>query len=357
MSLGRVAVIGASGFVGNRIVEMLHLRGDQVVPIVRRASGLALASRFGITGRVADASDQTALTAALEGCDAAVVCLAGDTATIVDSVEPIYRAADAAGVRRLVHLSSASVHGQAPLPGTDERSPLSDRQRIAYNNAKVRAEWRLQECRRRGSTETVVLRPSIVHGPRSQWTGGFADTVLDGTAALVDGGHGICNAIYVDNLVDAVLLAATVPGVDGETFLVGDPEEVTWRDLARPICTALGVDLDDLPAPPASAAVAPSRQLSELRPVHWVRGRLPSWLRAALRAARDERRGSPGADARHVEVALEQALLHTCRWRLPSERAYAALGWRPAVPFEEACRRSVAWLRFAGYPVIAEVAG
>jgi len=45
------------------------------------------------------------------------------------------------------------------------------------------------------------------------------------------------------------------------------------------------------------------------------------------------------------------ALLQRCRWKLPSTKAARVLGYRPSVAFDEACRRSIGWLEFAGYPV------
>ena len=106
---------------------------------------------------------------ALAGCDVLVHCVAGDAKTIVGAAGPAYAAAQRAGVRRLVYLSSGSVHGQAPAAGTDETTPLRDDQPIAYNNAKVRAERQLQKLRATGDVELVILRPGIVTGPRSYW--------------------------------------------------------------------------------------------------------------------------------------------------------------------------------------------
>jgi nucleoside-diphosphate-sugar epimerase len=352
-----VAVIGANGFIGNRLVEMLTLAGRPAVPIVRRPSALALPARFDLDGRVADARDEDAMAAALAGCEVAVSAITGDAATIVGSVGPTYRAAHRAGVRRLVHLSSASVHGQSPPVGTDERSPLSDRQPVAYNNAKVRAERELLTCRAGGSTEVAILRPGIVYGPRSQWIGGLADEVLAGTAVLVEGGRGVCNTVYVDDVVRAVLAAADAEAVDGEAFLIGDDAPVTWRDLAEPVCRALGVDVDELPRPPASAAVAPRPWRDRAARFYGLRHRLPAPVRAGLRAARQAARdrageGAPAPTSTAAVVTVETALLHTCRWQLPSAKAHAGLGWRPSVPFTDGCQRSIAWLAFAGYPVV-----
>ena len=345
----RVAVLGAGGFIGNRTVETLHLAGVDVVPIVRTPSRLALACRFDVSARIADALDESALRNAFADCDSAVIAIAGDARTIVGSIEPVYRAAESAGLRRLVYLSTASVHGQSPAPGTVDSTPLSDRQPIAYNNAKVRAQRQLLECRATGSTEVVLLRPGIVYGPRSHWTGGLADDMLAGRAYLVDGGRGICNAIYVDNVVTAIRQALGAPDADRQALLIGDREEITWIDLYRPIADALGLDVLDLPTPPASAASAGTHPFDRLRSSP-ARRFLPRPVRAGLRAAYLAAR-DPSPASSGPRVSLEQAMLHTCSYKFPWDAARSLLGYQPETSFAEGCRRSVAWLEFAGYPV------
>jgi 2-alkyl-3-oxoalkanoate reductase len=261
-------------------------------------------------------------------------------------------------VRRLVYLSSASVHGQAPPAGTDEDSPLSDRQAIAYNNSKVRAERTLERLRGTGPVEIVRLRPGIVYGPRSSWRGGFADELLAGRAYLVNGGEGICNALYVDNLVHAIHLAATTPGVDGQVFLLGDRETITWREFYRPIVEALGMDLDALPCvsprgigrEPGDPRRWPGLRRGVAALPRPVRDALYS-VHASWTAPRPPSPWSPPAPA-ELRVTTEMALLHRCRVKLESARASSVLGYEPPLSFTEACARSVAWLAFCGYPVV-----
>lgn len=352
--LTRVAILGAGGFIGSRAVEMLHLGGKhEVVAIARRASGLALAGRFDLSLKVADAFDQTALAAAFAGCDAVVAAIAGDLKTIVDTVAPLYAAAGQAGVRRIVYLSTASVHGQAPAPGTDERSPLSLRQPFAYNRAKIVAEQRLLSLRARGRTEIVILRPGIVYGPRSQWTGGLADQLLAGEAFLADGGSGVCNAIYVDNVVHSIERAIVADAADGEALLIGDRERVTWRDLTAPVAEALGIDLDSLPQPASAAILAHREPFARrvLKPAaQALLRKLPRRIGDAQRAARHALLGTSEQPAA-PSFSRELALLHSCQVRLPSDKAERLIGFDPPIDFAEGCRRSVCWLRFAGYPV------
>ncbi len=365
-----VAILGANGFIGSRTVEMFHLGGlAEVRPIVRTMSSLARLSRFDLDCRVADAFDQSALRAAFEGCDVVVHAIAGDRKTIVETLAPTYQAAQEAGVRRLVYLSTASVHGQSPRPGTDENSPLNDRQPIDYNNSKVQAEQQLRELRKKGSVELVMLRPSIVFGPRSFWISSFASDLLAGQAYMVDGGKGICNSIYIDNLIHAIYLAMTASGVDGEAFLVGDDEEITWAEFYRPIAEALGFDLNQVPhvtyTPPiptqkerlkAVLASPPSRVFLSLFP-YKLRYAIRIGLYTLLKPPRP--RFSPWTFPKLQQqsppepvATLEMAFLHQCQYKLPDTKARKMLGYQPIVSFPEACRRSITWLAFAGYPVI-----
>jgi 2-alkyl-3-oxoalkanoate reductase len=353
----RIAVLGASGFIGNRTVEIFQRDGDvDVRPVVQRPSRAALPRRFDLPVQIADALDTKSLTPAFEGCDSVIMAIAGDPKTIVRSVEPVYRAAMKSNVRRLIYLSSASVHGQAPAIGIDETTPLSKRQPIAYNNAKIVAEQQLWNLRKIGRVEVVILRPGIVFGPRSQWTGGVADEILNGTAYLTEGGWGVCNSIYVDNLVHAIKLALVAPNADGKAFLVGDAETVTWRDLYLPICEALGFDLGDLPTPKMSDVVDERPSVAErvraTKSFQVLRWFVPRPARAAMKAAlREMGRPHKRESTVSCQVTLERALLHTSLYRPPCTRAQRELGYYPPITFEEGCRRSVEWLGFAGYPV------
>jgi nucleoside-diphosphate-sugar epimerase len=355
-----VAVLGANGFIGGRTVEMMRLLGwAEPRPVVRRAEALAQVCRFALDARVADARDELALREAFLGCETVVHAVAGDHRTILGTLAPVYRAADQAGVSRLIYLSTASVHGQDPAPGTDETSPLTDQQPIAYNNFKVRAEAQLAALRRTGEVEIVLLRPGIVHGPKSAWTAGLADELLAGQAYLVGRGRGVCNSIYIDNLVHAIRLAASAPHVDGQAFLVSDAEEITWYDLVRPIVEALGYRMEDLPDPPVAATHRTLlRRLRHTPKVVEAYRRLPEPLRHALQAgyasyrSRHNKSDEKTHTQNRVEASHERALLHQCGYRLPSTRAKERLGFEPIVAFPEAVRRSIAWLKFAGYPTV-----
>jgi nucleoside-diphosphate-sugar epimerase len=347
-----VAVVGASGFVGGHILRVLRAAGDNVRAVVRNP-------QFSVGDancRLADARDVYSMRDALAGCDYVVHSVVGSPEVILGTLAPVYAAAEAVGVRRFVYMSTGAVHGLSPTPGTNEASPLTVRQPFPYNAAKVRAERKLRRLRARGTVEIVMLRPTIVFGPGSRWVFNFADLLRDQRAYVVDGARGICNSIYVDNLAHAVRLALTAPGVDGEAFLVGDAEHVTWGDLYRPIAKALGIEFDAIPSvnPPEvplgfrERFVEPMRS-SELGQA--LLARLPHAPKAAAkRAYRAGRRLVTPAPHRaempgnRPVVSAEITALHRCRWRLPHDKATRLLGYDPPVTFAEGCRRSVEWL-------------
>jgi nucleoside-diphosphate-sugar epimerase len=351
-----IGIIGASGFVGTRVVEMFHLGAvAEVRPIVRQFKSLARLSRFELDCRIADARDESALAKAFEGCEAVVHAAVGDDRTILGTIEPVWNACVAARVKRLVYLSSGSVHGQNPAPGTDESAALSDRQWNWYNNAKVGAEWKLQELRKRGGVELVILRPMIVFGPRSRWVWETAKAYASGRACLVNGGAGICNSIYVDNLVEAIRLSIEVSGANGEAFLVGDEETVTWQEFYE----AIQKHLKAAPAmsiAPAAAPVAKFNLVNAVRDVPGMQRMLPLIPDRAKKAVKGAWGGwtegaqesawkAPGESA--AALSAEANALQQCAWRLPHAKAARALGYHAPVSFGEGMRRSLAWLDFA----------
>ncbi len=355
-----VAIIGANGFIGTRFVEMLHLDGRHtVVPIVRRASGLALAARFRLDARLGDALDVASLSAALIGCDAAVHVALGDPRQIEAMPGVLCEAAATAGVRRVVYLSSASVHGQAPAPGTTEDTPLHQRHAMDYNNAKVRAEHAFFRACARRRVEGFALRPGVVFGPRSRWIADLAADLRQRRAWLLGEGAGICNTVYVDNLAALVAQCLDAPASAAGAYLVGDAERVTWRDFYHHVATSLGLAHASIHRVTEVPAFAPTARERIARVVAGplVQTTLP-FVPSALKQVTKKLLAALTASAPHSDawrlpsapaprITQELALLQQCQWQLPSARAIERLGYRPPVDFSTAIERSLAWLAFA----------
>ncbi|HLK15830.1 MAG TPA: NAD-dependent epimerase/dehydratase family protein [Fimbriimonadaceae bacterium] len=357
-----IAVIGANGFVGTRIAELWH-RGPHVLrPIVRRNIGLARLSRFELDCRVADATDSAALSRELAGCEAVVNCVTGEAETIIASSVAGYAAACAAGVPRFVHLSSASVHGQNPEPGTDERSPIRDDQWHWYNNAKVRAEAELRKLRAGGQTQLAILRPGVVWGPRSRWITEFLSDVMISRAWVVDGGNGVMNSIFVDNLIHAIDLCLKLDQSDHESFLAQDAEAVSWKELYEPICVASGHEWSEVASvrPDVSIPSPPRSNVDRVKAIPLARGvarrvrpRIKRLARAALGAWSEPSTPNPYRlpEPELPAISEEMVRLQSSRWRLPDAKARQVLGYRPPVSFAQGMEITLDWLDWAGYPV------
>jgi 2-alkyl-3-oxoalkanoate reductase len=370
-----VGVIGASGFIGSRLVEWLTLHDlAQIRPILRSYKSMARLSRFDLDCRVADATDQAALQKQLEGCDVLFHCVVGQRSTILKSAEAGYRAAAGAGVRRLVYLSSGVVHGHDPVPGTNDDSKLIARQSFKYNVSKVMAEHLLRRLRKDGAVEVVMLRPMFVFGPRSQYfTFQIAQDLLNGSAYLIDGGKWICNTVYVDNLVYAMWRGAVSDKAGNREFIVTDGERVTWLDLYSSLAEAVGVDIAAVPSIETEAL---ARIFQEQRNTQWkmagkrfateLRQSLPSSVISTAREILPKRVvnaikplwasfQAPGfyttlsESGKQPKLVIDQEIAswQYCHYMLPIDKACSVLGYEPQVTFAEACRRTRDWIRFA----------
>ena len=355
----KVAIVGASGFIGTRLVEQFHLGGGpEVAAVVRRPSSLALPSRFAVETHVADALDVDAMARAFSGCSAVIHTAIGDPVQIERMPAALCLAAASAGVRRLVYLSSASVHGQNPAPGTDEATPLHASQPMDYNRAKVRAELKFfAECRRHAIVG-LALRPAIVYGPRSRWIADLASDLLEGRAWLYEGGRGICNAIYVDNLVHAISCCLHVTDDAAGAYLVGDAEQLTWEQFYTAAALQLDVpranihQITRLPAfkrtwqDRASRAAASSfvQHLLPLVP-HGLKRGAKAVLAASTGSGRPDTYALPNGP--RPRITQELALLQQCTWKFPHTRAMEHLDYHPVVTFADGMDRSFAWWRFA----------
>jgi nucleoside-diphosphate-sugar epimerase len=358
----KVAIIGANGFIGSRLVEVFHLGGKHaVVAVVRQPSSLALPARFALEWRLGNALDTPSLAKALAGCDAVVHAAIGDPRQIERMPAVLCQAAAQAGVKRVVYLSSASVHGQNIPPGTTEASPLKADFPFEYNNAKVRAEGSFFAACHKYSLAGYALRPGVVYGPRSRWIADLVTELRTGQAWLYESGAGICNGIYVDNLVHAIECCLTATTGAGGAYLVGDAETATRANFYHLVADGIGVPHDRIQElaqlPDFKRTFREKVESAVARP--WVQSLLPAVpfkLKRATKTvlaswnppAQPDAWSLPSAPRPHI--TQEVAMLQQNRWRFPHTKASQTLGYLPPVTFAEGMRRSLAWLRFATEP-------
>jgi nucleoside-diphosphate-sugar epimerase len=262
----KIAITGATGFVGRELARQAEAAGHVVVPIVRGAT-----HRCGeiITGNL-ETADITALARGLTGVDA-VVHLAARTHVLRDhgdmmtqyhhinvtATDRLLQAITAAGVKRLIFMSSIKVNGEETRPGNrfsgnDLPQPLDD-----YGRTKHEAEQLICAVASRTGLQTVVLRPPMIYGP---CVGGNFARLLAAVRRGMPLPFGRINnrrsLISVRNLADATMLALTASDVNGAVLTLCDGEDVSTRRLVEAIGQAIGRRARLLPVPPTALKMA-----------------------------------------------------------------------------------------------------
>lgn len=234
----KVLVLGASGHIGGRLLEVL-----QDTPWAQPAgsSRRPAHSSAGMNWVQLDSRDRAALQTALKEFDAVVNCVAGDGRSISQGMLSLTQAALAAECRRIVHLSTMSVYGPAEGSITEDK-PL-DPSLGWYGRAKCEAENHAREFVHRGG-EAVVLRPGCVFGPGSElWVGRVGRWLRSGRLGdLGMAGDGWSNLVHVDDVCQAVLAALRLPlqADDMPAFNLSAPDSPRWNEYFIDLALALG---------------------------------------------------------------------------------------------------------------------
>lgn len=388
----KIFLTGASGFIGARLAECLSTAyGAEIHALVRRLGtvGAARLARLpGLRMFQGDVRDLEAVRKAARGCSHFIHCVTGTGGShwqrkkeAVVGTRNILDLAVNQGAERVVYFSSAAVHDPARSGEViREESPMNGKFPASM---KISAESLVSAYHNRRGLPTVILRPTCVWGPFSPtWTILAVELIQKGTPFLPLEGSGTANAVYIDNLVDAVYLALTKAESVGQGFLINDDEPKTWRELYGGYAQFLHIPLPCVSDSPGlqhllwvsfynaarilrnaiagkkPKSVGTVRDVYDHIPVVKVLvSILPETLKQQLRTyaatgARDLMPGSPqdpprdllqyGFISRHVRE------LYGSKSRYSSEKAKRILGWRPRVLFQEALDRTCQWLHYAG---------
>jgi dihydroflavonol-4-reductase len=323
----KIAVTGATGFIGSHLVECLLARGHEVSCLVRDPARLGWIEGIPVRAVRGDLDSPAALADLVEGQDV-VVHSAGITkakgfdqfvrvnvegsAKVVEAVHARGR-----GVKRLVYFSSQAAmgpsSGRAALAEDAAQRPVS-----LYGKSKSMAEARIRDsC---GSLPVTVIRPPAVYGPRDRDVLTFFRLVRGGLAPVL-AGERLVSVVYVKNLVQGIALAIESPLGGWRSYSFTDGGEPSWAGLLDSMARALGSRPLRVRVPLAAAALATGA--SECWAAVLGRPALLSWGKLA------EMRP---------------------RYNLVSdERARTELGYRPAVSTDRGIEETVLWYREQGW--------
>ncbi len=317
----RVFLTGASGFIARALATRYREAGSQVA-----GTDLAADPARGVVA--GDIATPGAWQEAVAGCDlvihtaALVTNAAGLDASWrvnVLGTRNVVEAAARAEVSRLVHFSSVRAFSDLGFPdGVTEAHPVRP-DGNPYVDTKIASEQVVLQAHAAGELDCTVVRPGDVYGPGSRpWTLLPLEYIRAGRFLLPARGRGTFSAVYVDDLADGVMLAATHPDAAGQVFTLGPAAGVSTREffghyyrmLGRrgPIC---------LPTAPAVALAAAADRVERLR-----------------------------GNRTEVNAASMRYLARSGGYSI--EKACRMLGYAPAVSLDEGMRCTEAWLRAEG---------
>jgi nucleoside-diphosphate-sugar epimerase len=357
-----ILVTGASGFIGGRLVELLAERGLRVRAAISNAGKLSRISQLDVELVRADLTDQAALSHAVADCN--VVFHAayrfGGTARQqkinLGGTRILAEAFLKQGGRRFVHVSSMSAYGDPCDGELSEQSPQRPTGE-PYSATKQKIERLLLNLHRTRGLAVTILQPAIVYGPYgSIWTTPLLEQVRSMRVVLPKGGRGLCNAVYVDDVVCALILAADCDAAVGESFLVSGASPITWREFYGAYEKMLGrtavVDLDEAQLRIAESVRGRPRHSS---PVGWllagVRRLLPGPVKATLkRGLRLLQKPRGAASDAESPLFVPDGLLHALyasKTQIRIDKARRILGYKPMFDLDKGMARTAEWARQA----------
>lgn len=345
--MNRILVTGGGGFIGTRIVEALHDRGVEVRAGIRSWKSAARVGRLPVEIVPCDVMDPGQLASAMSDVSHVVHCARGNERVNVEGTRNVLSTALSHGVERVVHLSTVSVYG--PAQGSvDEETPISITG-AEYGDSKIEAE-RLCASYQAQGLSTVILRPTIVYGPFSaNWTIEFAQRLRGRWQLPREHCEGICNLVYVDDLVQAVLLSLQHPQADGQTFVVNGPDRPTWWEYFDALSTALMGRRLEGPAR-RSAELAAAFMTPVKRGAKFALAHFENEIMALYQRSDVAKRAMRGLETR-VRSAPSRAEfdLYGRRVDYSGAKAERLLGYRPRYDLRQGVRVSAEWLRHHRY--------
>jgi nucleoside-diphosphate-sugar epimerase len=372
----RLLITGASGLVGSRLCEIIHLAQLGTPRAFLHSTGSAARiARFPLDFVIGDLCDLAAVRSAMKDCEAVVHLARGSHAVMTRGLENVLRAAAEYKVRRFVHVSSVAVYGNNPPPESAHEAAVPDPGDNAYGRATLMQDERVLHYAHKHALPAVILRPPNITGPFAAFTLNLIQRLRARTLPLIDGGQNPCNLVYVDNLVQAILLSLIRDEAVGETFFITDAETITWRQCLGDHAALLGCELwemrsQDLPGKPKKHMLRDSLRAipgavfskdfrSAMRRIPLLEAAeaalfrrfesLPPQRQEELRlrlrgpeAPPVRSNGRPQLDPSDGLIAAQlRKVAHSC------QKAQRLLGYTAPVSYAEGMELTAKWLRFA----------
>jgi 2-alkyl-3-oxoalkanoate reductase len=323
-----VLVTGATGLIGSHVVDLLVKRAEPVRALVRPGEVTDRLVSQGVEICLGDMKDRPSLAAAVNGVERVIHCAARTgpwgpradyEATNVRGLQDLLELSLAAGVQRFVHVSSVIVYGADVGGAADENAAMVIEPHNPYNWSKVTGERVVEKYIKEKKAAITIVRPGWVYGPRDGNSfGRFASMVKNGKMVVIGSGKNHVPLVYVTDVAEGILLAASAPAAAGEAYTFVNDEPVTQNEFFEALAKELQV-----PSPSIHVPYRLARLIGDS-------------AEAAFQLARIQQ--SP-------PLTRYGAQLLGGENRLSVQKARRELGWSPEVNVAEGVRRGVAWFQ------------
>jgi nucleoside-diphosphate-sugar epimerase len=248
----KILVTGATGFTGKALIRRLLDDGHQVIGLdYKEGHKTAELRGWGAELIIGSVTDPQVVRHCMQGVDV-VHHLAAAFREMnvpqshyydvnVTGTRNVLAAAFEAKVRKFVYCSTCGVHGNVDNPPGGEDAPIQPAD--YYQQTKYEAEPIVLEYVQRGLKATII-RPAAIYGPGDPERFYLIyRRVAKGWFPMIGSGRTYYHPLYIDNLVDALILAMDESKGNGEAYLIADEEYVAIEDLVRRVGRVMNVDL------------------------------------------------------------------------------------------------------------------
>src|SRR5688500_14180764 len=368
MTMKKVFITGAGGFIGGRLVEILKQTSSPEINILlRNVAKAARVSRYPVHYYRGNTSSEEIIKSAMHGCDVAIHCAHDFANPLVNlqAAELIAKQCLVNGVNKLVYISSFAVHRTDSDERIDEQSAVNEHWDYALN--KLAVEKKLLGFYEESGLPVVILRPTIVYGPFSTaWTVHTVAQMLENRVVVPFNGERICNAVYIDDVVNSIIkYISSPPGCNGKIFLVSGPGTVSWKDYYEVHLQYNGLNepyfLDEEESEKFYTALKDVQSVTsktsafkdpisflKKTPVYTIYQRLlkNSSIRKKLLSAK------AGLPRPLIYPSIDAFNNLSCKGKADISRIKAEMNFEPGFTFAEGMKKTLAWIRWANlnYP-------
>ena len=240
-------VTGATGFIGSHLVKELVREKHSVRALVLPGEDVSALEAQGVTVWRGDLSKRESLRGICNGIDVVfhLAARVTDWGTKKQFYDAIYTATknlieEASGnAARFVYISSIAALGcNRHLKGVKE-TDQPQKSGIPYNDAKLDTEKLVKSCHDSGRIACTIVRPANVTGPGSVWVRDVLDK-MKGFLPIVGGGANSSSFVYIDNLVDGIILAGTKDIAKGNIYHFRDDWNASWKQYLNDLGSFIG---------------------------------------------------------------------------------------------------------------------